>query len=180
VIESVTGKDFYTFAKEKLFDPLKMTSTGYFLKNDPAIALGYTPRESDAPGAYAWGERKVNSNILGMRGSPAGGCYSSAQDLFTFMKALAAGRILSAATRDVFTGNGVVVFREDGYVNEYASGFQITRINSSRCYGHRGGAPGASARVEYYPDLGYCVVVLSNYDTMANIAGDYIRDVIVP
>lgn len=180
IIESVTGKDFYAFAKEKLFDPLKMRSTGYFLKNDPAIALGYTPRESDAPGAYAWGERKVNSNILGMRGSPAGGCYSSAQDLYTFMKALVAGRILSAATRDAFTGHGVVVFREDGYVNEYASGFQITRINASQCYGHRGGAPGASARVEYYPDLGYYVVVLSNYDTMANIAGDYIRDAIVP
>jgi CubicO group peptidase (beta-lactamase class C family) len=180
VIESVTGKDFYAFAKEKLFEPLKMTSTGYFLKNDPAIALGYTPRASDAPGAYAWGERKENTSILGMRGSPAGGCYSSAEDLYTFMRALVSGNLLSEATLNDFTRKGIVVFQEAGYVNEYASGFQISRINSSWCFGHRGGAPGASSRVEYNPDLGYYVIVLSNYDTMANIAGDYIRDEIVP
>jgi CubicO group peptidase (beta-lactamase class C family) len=180
VVEAVTGRDFYAVAQERLFDPLKMSSTGYFRKDNPALAVGYTPRASDDPGAFVWGSRNANTNILGMRGSPAGGCYSSAEDLCTFMKALVAGKLLTGARLKEFTSNGVVVFREDGYVNEYASGFQISRINSSMSYGHRGGAPGASSRVEYYADLGYCVVVLSNYDTMANIAGDYIRDVIVP
>jgi hypothetical protein len=74
----------------------------------------------------------------------------------------------------------LIVFRENDFVNEYGYGFQITRINASRSYGHRGGAPGASARVEYYPELGYFVIVLSNYETMANIAGDYFRDLLIP
>jgi hypothetical protein len=37
-------------------------------------------------------------------------------------------------------------------------------INGQRLFGHNGGAPGVGAQLDMYPDLGYTVVVLSNWD----------------
>ena len=44
--------------------------------------------------------------------------------------------------------------------------------------GHSGGVPGASARLDMYPALDYVVVVLSNYDWVANNVADRIGELI--
>jgi D-alanyl-D-alanine carboxypeptidase len=47
---------------------------------------------------------------------------------------------------------------------KYGFGFGEVYQNNVRITGHNGGAPGVSAHLSIYPDLGYTVVVLSNYD----------------
>ena len=44
----------------------------------------------------------------------------------------------------------------DGY------GFETRLINSVKMAGHRGSLDGSSNQVEFYPDLGYVLVVLGN------------------
>jgi CubicO group peptidase (beta-lactamase class C family) len=46
-------------------------------------------------------------------------------------------------------------------------------INNQWTLGHGGGSPGASTSIDMYPDSGWVVVVLSNYDmgTVQPIAG---------
>jgi hypothetical protein len=47
----------------------------------------------------------------------------------------------------------------------YGYDFEIKRYNKTRLIGHGGGWFGISDRMEIYPDLGYTVVILSNYDS---------------
>ncbi len=48
--------------------------------------------------------------------------------------------------------------------DKYASGFADSKLNGVRIVGHNGGAPGVGAQLDIYPDLGYIVVILTNYD----------------
>jgi hypothetical protein len=43
-------------------------------------------------------------------------------------------------------------------------GFETRLVGGVRIAGHRGGFRGIANRVEFYPDLGYVVVVLGNTD----------------
>jgi CubicO group peptidase (beta-lactamase class C family) len=45
-----------------------------------------------------------------------------------------------------------------------AYGFTDGTINGVRIVGHGAGAPGVGAAIDIYPDLGYVVVLLTNYD----------------
>jgi hypothetical protein len=47
----------------------------------------------------------------------------------------------------------------DGY------GFETRLINGVKIAGHRGALAGSSNQVEFYPDLGYVLVVLGNTDS---------------
>ena len=43
-------------------------------------------------------------------------------------------------------------------------GFETRVLNRVRILGHQGGAPGVSNQVDFYPDVGYVLVVLGNSD----------------
>ncbi len=47
---------------------------------------------------------------------------------------------------------------------KYGFGFGELYKNNIRIIGHNGGAPGVEGQIDIYPDLGYSVIVLSNYD----------------
>src|SRR5438034_1267465 len=52
-------------------------------------------------------------------------------------------------------------------------------VNGVRVVGHHGTSAGCSAMLDIYPDLGYTVAVLSNYDPpAANRVGLHLRGVI--
>jgi CubicO group peptidase (beta-lactamase class C family) len=55
---------------------------------------------------------------------------------------------------------------------KYGYGFYEWRVNGIRIIGHGGGGPGVNGMLQIYPDLGYTVIVLSNFDPPAaeNIA----------
>ncbi len=55
-------------------------------------------------------------------------------------------------------------------------GFTDGTIKGVRILGHGAGAPGVAAAVDIYPDLGYVVVVLANYDGTAQHVQDKVRE----
>jgi CubicO group peptidase (beta-lactamase class C family) len=57
-------------------------------------------------------------------------------------------------------------------------GFQIGGAGTAGYFGHGGGAPGMNSMLRIFPALGYTVVVLSNYDSGANLAGAYVTEVL--
>jgi CubicO group peptidase (beta-lactamase class C family) len=167
IIERVSGQTYYDYVRDHIFRPAGMTSTDFIaLDSNPRnIATGF----KDGPN----GTRLDNIFDLGVIGSPAGGAYSTGADLTRFQQALVAGKLLSKPAREkLWTG----VTEEPERNSEYGYGAEIAQYNGARIVGHGGGWQGITNRFEMYPDLGYTVVILSNYDDDPNAIADKLRE----
>jgi CubicO group peptidase (beta-lactamase class C family) len=187
IIEQVTGRDYYDYVRDTVFKPAGMVDTDSY-ENDhvvPNLATGYTtlavgahgpggPPLRDAAGRPV---RRTNYYEHSARGTPAGGGYSTAPDLVKFSQALAAGTIVSAALVDSVTTARVAMGPGGA---GYGYGFFDQRRDGHGYYGHNGGAPGMSTDFRIYEDLGYTVVVLSNYDGVAGTVADFIDELLIP
>ncbi len=165
IVERVSGEDYYDYLGDHVFGPAGMTQTGSLEQGAaiPDLAVGYT--FLDARGRARLGGRRSNAPLLGRRGSSAGGGYSTAADLMRFAEALRRNTLLdSAHTALLLEGK---VSADEG---RYAYGFEATRVNGRHIVGHGGGFPGVATHLDILPDLGYSVVVLSNYEGAAAFA----------
>jgi len=172
-VERVAGKPFPAEVEEQVFRPVGMTHTTYFVSKFPDAALGYTHSApagtpTDPDGWYpAWERPAAKSGTTNddqadgcVPCSPLGGGISTADDLTHFAEALMQGRLLGQEmTQRVMKG-----ILPAGYGGSDALGFETLLLNSVRIVGHRGGFPGISNQVEFYPDLGYVLVILGNSD----------------
>jgi D-alanyl-D-alanine carboxypeptidase len=99
IVSKVSGMPYEKYVADNVFARAEMTSTGYPRSDQPAadIALGYT-RRRNSQDLTTSRPQDVVSNITmhGVAGSAAGGGYSTALDLLTFVKAVKAGRFPSA------------------------------------------------------------------------------------
>ena len=97
-----------------------------------------------------------------MRGSPAGGGYSTCEDLLRFANALTSHKLLDVAHTDLITTG------KPGTPGEsYGHGFTTSNEGGVRVFGHSAGAPGISADLKIFPRSGYVVAVLTNLDPPA-------------
>jgi D-alanyl-D-alanine carboxypeptidase len=129
---------------------MKSTDSYWTNQDTPNLAQGYVDRG---------GTLRSNRGSLGARGSPAGGGYSTCEDLLRFARALTGHKLLDAAhTTLVTTGKPGTPHESYGY------GFGTSNEGGVRAFGHNGGAPGINADFKIFPDSGYVVVVLGNLD----------------
>ncbi|TZF92248.1 serine hydrolase [Chryseobacterium panacisoli] len=153
IIEKVSGQNYFDFVKEHLYQPAKMINTdAYELDNAiPNLATGYT-MSLEEPGQW---KNNIFSNMA--KGTPAGGGYSTADDLLSFANALQNNILLTKEGTTLCT-SGKVKYRE----GMYSYGFEENIINGHRIIGHTGGHDGIACELMIYPDLGYTVVILTN------------------
>jgi D-alanyl-D-alanine carboxypeptidase len=87
IVEKVSGMPYEKYVAQHVFGRAEMTSTGYPRSDQPAadIAIGYT-RRGGSPDLVR------NTAMHGVTGSAAGGGYSTALDLLTYVKAVRAGK----------------------------------------------------------------------------------------
>ena len=152
IIEKISGQDYYSYVRENIFQAAEMMNTDFYeLDTDPPnLAKGLM----DAPS----GGRRSNTLFIGVKGMPAGGAYSTLGDLLKFSIALKNQKLLGSKSLELlWTGS-----KQNA---RYGGGFEINRYNKTRIVGHGGGWFGVTNRMEIYPDLGYTVVILSNYDS---------------
>lgn len=170
IIEEVSGQGYFDYVKEHIYEPAGMNDTDSYEMDRPVpnLAVGYTER---GDGRALSGEfvppRYERSNLfmLPVRGSPAGLGFSTVDDLLRFDTALRTHKLLSAEYTDLALAGKVEMPGEPG--ETYAYGFMDKPYNGKRITGHSGGYVGISAQLDMYLDLGYAVVVLSNYDPPA-------------
>ena len=95
VVARVSGEDYYDYVRRHITEPAGMARTAHFAVDalPPNTALGYS-RGGDSAAADA--PLRRNAETLPGRGSAAGGGYSTASDLLTFLAASRAGRIPAA------------------------------------------------------------------------------------
>lgn len=174
IIEKVTGQDFYDYIRENIYAPAGMANSDCYAVDTPVrnLAIGYTKSGYDGEPLDDW---RNNLFMHFVRGGPAGGGYSTVEDLLAFDRALRSHQLLSAAMTDtVITGKTEM---EPNWFYAYLFGDRT--VNGHRIVGHNGGAPGISAVLDMYWDNGYTVAVLANYDRCADKVSHMIQRLLV-
>jgi CubicO group peptidase (beta-lactamase class C family) len=165
IIEEASGMSYYDYVREKIFLPAGMKDTDSFWKTEKVanLATGYM-----RPGG---GEPASNYPTLPVRGTSAGGGYSTVEDLQRFAAALTGNRLLDAKHTALVTTSK----RETGRGGGYGYGFVTGGEGVWRWFGHGGGAPGINSDLRIFPEAGYAVAVQSNQDPpAAQLVSDWI------
>jgi len=163
LIEQVSGLSYYEFMKKEIFEPTGMNDTDFYEMDVPIsnCAIGYTRERWDEP---LDGQLRSNQFIYGVKGSPSEHCFSTTDDLFLFFKALKSNNLIGKPFVDLcFTPHAQ---DEKPGVN-YGYGFHIIDDGiHGRLIGHGGRGMGADTFAVIY-DVGYTVIILSNFDRPA-------------
>jgi CubicO group peptidase (beta-lactamase class C family) len=163
IVEKLSGQSYYDYVRSHIFKPAGMTDTDSYEngRETANMAIGYTRMGADGRGSPD-NPLRPNTSRLPFKGSPAGGGYSTLDDMLKFDRALRTHKLLDAKFTDLITTGKV-----DAPFGKYAYGFGDSRVNGKRYVGHNGGGPGTAAQFESYTDTGYTLVVLANYDPPA-------------
>ncbi len=169
VIEKVSGQTYDDFIRENITKPTGMTGTDCYALDavNPNLAVGYQ-REFTASGV------SYRNNIFEhvIKGGPAGGGYSTVEDLFRFARALQSGKLV---------GQEYVKQLQSAKpeLNSPRYGFGFGVSGDKRIVGHSGGFEGISSNLDIFTDSGYTAVVLSNYGAVAMRVQMKLRDLVL-
>jgi CubicO group peptidase (beta-lactamase class C family) len=148
IIEKVAGKSYHHFLRENILQPLGMRDTGYDFTE---VVL-----ENRAAGYRRASSSVLNAEYIDMTiPHAAGALYSTVEDLFLWDRALAAGKLISAASYEaMFTPAR----------NNYAYGWIVQTLAGRKVIAHGGGINGFFSRIMRFPETNSCVIVLSNIE----------------
>jgi len=160
IIEKVAGESYESFLQKNIFQPLRLTSTGYDL-HGPILknrATGYSLVKG----------KMVNSEYLDMtQPFSAGSLYSTVEDLFAWNEALYSGKLLSAKSLEAMT---------TPVKNGYGYGLGIQTKSGRKMISHGGGINGFSTFIARYADEKITLVVLRNADYGSPNPGQITQD----
>lgn len=158
LIERLAGEPCDAHLRRTIWRPLGMAATAWVRQDEPPanFALGYA-RDLERPGVW-----KTNVFDNPFRGGPAGGGYSTVDDLFAFGEAMRRRTLLGPAMTEAWT-RGV----SDYARGRYGLGVSEATINGHRVIGHSGGHIGIAGELMVFEDLGYVAVVLTNGEVEA-------------
>ncbi|HET8946707.1 MAG TPA: serine hydrolase domain-containing protein [Candidatus Polarisedimenticolia bacterium] len=161
VIEKASGTDYFEFVRRNITGPAGMKNTDCYEldKVNANLAVGYERLVTPAGVDY---RNNIFDHVL--RGGPAGGGYSTVEDLDRFAQAMRGTAILEAASKQELWKSRPEIASPD-----YGLGFGLDATRAGRRVGHSGGFTGISAGLDIYLDEGWNVAVLSNLGGVAPI-----------
>lgn len=152
IVEKVTGKSYETVLKERIFEPLGMTNTGYD-NHAPLI-------QKRASGYQKTPEGYINAAYLDMSlPYAAGSIYSTVEDLYKWDQALYENKILSADSKTKMFTPGL---------SNYGYGFGIAdrpigkTDQKTKVIQHSGGINGFNSLLTRLVDKQQTIILLDN------------------
>lgn len=154
LVERVSGKRFYQFLKDEIFDPLGMTHTFGWNRQTidtiTNIATGFTRR--------GWRYRKFKHNpldeVLGDKS-----VYTTASDLLKWDQALYTNTLVNdSLLREAFTPGKT----SRGHEFKYGFGWRLNEIDGKKVIYHNGLWNGFTATLTRYVDDQITIILLSN------------------
>ena len=162
VIGKASGKSYGEFFQERIFTPLKMSSTRIMHRDDSlgTMATGYIKN-----GAAIEPDTMKKEHSRHLLSRAASGIESTALDLAKFEAALHDGVLPSQASRtEMWTNSAVAQAASvpgDASVY-YGLGWFLSTVDGYRKVYHSGGMPAYSSDFIRYPQQGISVIVLTN------------------
>ena len=168
VIEKVTGQSYYDYIRENIYKPAGMINSDCYELDlvTPNLALGYEKEHMSSGVRY---RNNLFQHVI--RGGPAGGGYSTAEDLLRFSVALRSNKLVGPEYTKLLMSP-----KPELNSPRYGYGFGIDSELGTA--GHSGGFPGISSDLTMFLNSGYTVVVMSNYGSGAPPVVDKIRELL--
>jgi D-alanyl-D-alanine carboxypeptidase len=165
IIENVSGKTYWAFLAERIWEPLGITSA---TNRDPSIVVpnrvdGYLRRNG------AWQNRDSDLTDI----FSAGAIVMTIGDLVKWNAALDTDRLLNASSRAQMWTPAKL---NNGRETQYGFGWRIGQQDGHKNIGHSGSTSGFSSSLQRFPDDKLTVIVLCNSDE-PNIATTLARGI---
>jgi CubicO group peptidase (beta-lactamase class C family) len=169
VIESASGQDYFDYIREHIYEPAGMTNSDAYDLDlvNKNLAVGYEAERTPNGTQY-----RNNIFMHVIRGGPAGGGYSTVEDLTRFAEALKEGKLLKQENVKLLTTPKPELSSPD-----YGFGFAVDE--GGRIVGHSGGFPGINSQLDIYVGEDYTVAVMSNYGMGAQPVAQKARTLIL-
>lgn len=160
IIEKITGQEYHAYVRDRIYEPAGMVNTGFYEPGEKIenLAVGYTRMSPDGKPTE---QLVANTDKIEVRGGPAGGGYTTADDLLRFHAALRDFKLLNREYTELVTTGKIDV---GGQIGRYAYGFGEKTVDGKRIVGHNGGLPGIAAHFGMFPETGHTTIVLMNVD----------------
>jgi D-alanyl-D-alanine carboxypeptidase len=151
MVEVLSGQPFEAYVRDKIIAPLRMNRTDFVECAEKAAdrAVGYVEIN---------GERQLNCATLPRKGFPAGGQVSTARDMFRFVEALRAGKLVPASLFE----DAIRPHREFMGLGFFATAYGPGYPKRDFRWGHAGSADGICTDVRTYPVTGETIIALAN------------------
>ncbi|XOV80411.1 MAG: serine hydrolase domain-containing protein [Aestuariibacter sp.] len=169
VIEAVSGQNYFDYIQENIYNKAAMVNSGSYEMDQPVpnLAIGY---HRDANKPTGW-RNNLYEHVF--KGGPAGGGFSTVEDLHRFALALTHFKLLNKAlTQESYSAKAVLNSPYYGY------GFGVRQTLNDIIVGHSGGFIGISSNMDIYLRQGYIAIVLSNYSGSATYVERKIRELL--
>ena len=165
IIEKLTGKTYLKNLKERILNPLGMSNSGFFNKDTKAenIARGFIVTPT--------GQKMSTYENTPSVPTPAGGMYSTAEDLLKLDRSLMNDNLL---LNDEYKALLLKRFNDDNKKT-----WQEIFSGSGSGFVFAGGSPGWNAIYNLQFDGKYTVIILSNFDQAVLRINKSIDDVLL-
>ncbi len=152
VIEKVTGQSYFDYVRRNIYEPAGMINSDCYDMDRPVpnLAMGYSKDEN------GW-INNIFKHVI--RGGPAGGGFSTVEDLLRFDQALRDHKLLNPEYTEMVWSAKPEISSPD-----YGFGFSVDREGDERIVGHSGGFSGINSNLDMFLDSGYTAAVMSNHD----------------
>jgi D-alanyl-D-alanine carboxypeptidase len=156
IVEVLSGENYESYVARHVFGPAGMTHTGFVpcTTAAPDIAIGYATID---------GKRQSNCLTQPARGFPAGGELSTAGDMFRFVSAFEAGKLVPPR----LFAQAIKPYRQFMGLGFFSTSYTPDNPWRDFRWGHGGSSDGACTDVRTYPRTGETIIVLTNRDAPA-------------
>lgn len=176
IIRKASGKFYGDFLKERVFQPLGMTTARVISEADivPNRAAGYELRNGELKN-HGWVSPSLNTTA-------DGALYLSVLDMIKWDEGLANGKLLS---RSAYEQMWAAVKLNAGKEHPYGFGWAVRSVNGRRVIEHGGAWQGFKAFIARYPDNKLTVIAFANLANMnparlANGVAEVIDPTLIP
>ena len=154
LIHRVTGKPYGDFMRERIFEPLGMTTARVFSYANiiPNRASGYSLVDGEWKNEPRWWSQSITAGA-------AGGLWMNVLDLAKWDAALYTDRIIKRSSLEKMWAP---VPMDDGSAYPAGMGWFMARAKNHRLVFHTNGGPGFSAVISRYLDDRLTIIIMTN------------------